>query len=57
MKFSKTGEPLSINHTYDIGYYSRRWKVSVGQIGEAIRNTGSNSIRVIRHYLRIHELI
>ncbi|CAN5456898.1 hypothetical protein BH11BAC1_BH11BAC1_28360 [soil metagenome] len=57
MKFNKAGDPLRINHTYDLGYYARRWHVSAIQIAEAIRNTGSNRISEIRHYLKKRELI
>ncbi|MEO8085919.1 MAG: DUF3606 domain-containing protein [Bacteroidota bacterium] len=57
MKFNKAGDPLWINHTYDLGYYARRWHVSAMQIAEAIRNTGSNRISEIRHYLKKRELI
>ena len=52
MKFSKEGSPLSINQTYDIGYWARNWKVSVMQIAEAIRNTGSNRLRDLKRYLK-----
>ncbi len=57
MKTEKLVDPISINQTYDIGYWARKWKVSVIQIGEAIRNTGSNRIREIRSYLKQRELI
>jgi len=49
--------PASINLTYDIGYWARRWKVSVIQIGDAIRNTGSNQVRVLKEYLERRSLI
>jgi len=57
MKRKKSTNPVSINQTYDIGYWARHWKVSVMQIGEAIRNTGSNRLRSIKSYLRHRELI
>ena len=60
MKNSKRPQPefpSAINQTYDISYWARQWKVSVLQIAEAIRITGSNSIREIRSYLKLRELI
>jgi len=57
MKHSKGTNLTSINQTYDIGYWARHWKVSVMQIGEAIRNTGSNKINELRRYLRSRQLI
>jgi len=48
---------LQITQTYDIGYWARKWKVSVIQIGEAIRNTGSNKIKEIRTYLKKRAII
>lgn len=56
-KQDKSGIPSAINQTYDIGYWARKWKVSVMHIGDAIRNTGSNRIREIRSYLKQRELI
>jgi hypothetical protein len=57
MKHSKAAPIKSINQTYDIGYWARHWKVSVMQIAEAIRYTGSNRINELRRYLRQRELI
>ncbi len=57
MKNSKVTPLKSINQTYDIGYWARHWKVSVIQIGEAIRYTGSNRINELKRYLRQRELI
>ena len=57
MRHSKEINLTSINQTYDIGYWARHWKVSVIQIAEAIRNTGSNRINELRRYLRQREMI
>jgi len=56
MKHSKETLPTNINLTYDIGYWARHLKVSVKEIGEAIRNTGTTRINAIRRYLRQREL-
>jgi hypothetical protein len=48
--------PTNINLTYDIGYWARHWKVSVIEIAEAIRNTGTTRIHALRRYLRQREL-
>jgi len=45
-----------INLTYDIGYWARQWHVSVMEIAEAIRNTGTTRINALRRYLRQREL-
>lgn len=57
MKHSKPSNLNSINLTYDIGYWARHWKVSVVQVAEAIRNTGSNRINELRRYLKQHESV
>jgi len=56
MKHSKEFQPTNINLTYDIGYWARHWKVSVKEIAEAIRNTGTTRIYALRRYLRHREL-
>ena len=56
MKNSKEILPTNINLTYDIGYWARHWKVSVKEIAEAIRNTGTTRIHALRRYLRQREL-
>ena len=53
----KSEIPSRINLTYDIGYWAKKWKVSVLHIGEAIRNTGSNHVRELKSYLEKRELI
>ncbi len=55
MKNAKETNLNSINLTYDIGYWARHWKVSVIEIAEAIRNTGSNRINELRKYLNQRE--
>ena len=57
MKHSKETQLTNINLTYDIGYWARHWKVSVIEIAEAIRNTGSTRINELRRYLRKREMI
>ena len=56
MKNSKEILPTNINLTYDIGYWARHWKVSVKEIAEAIRNTGTTRIHALRRYLRQREM-
>ena len=56
MKHSKEVLPTNINLTYDIGYWARHWKVSVKEIAEAIRNTGTTRINSLKRYLRQREL-
>jgi len=56
MKHSKDFLPTNINLTYDIGYWARHWQVSVKEIAEAIRMTGTTRINALRRYLRHREL-
>jgi hypothetical protein len=56
MKQSKEIRLTKINLTYDIGYWARHWEVSVKEIAEAIRNTGTTRIDALRRYLRQREL-
>jgi len=56
MKHSKETRLTNINLTYDIGYWARHWEVSVKEIAEAIRNTGTTRINALRRYLRHREL-
>ena len=45
---------LRINFTYDINYWAKHWGTSASNISEAIINTGSNLLSMIRKYLATH---